>query len=650
MALAYLWFGIAFSVLIGIGLHRLLSNVVIRANLHIELGLNNSSRPPFIYKPLTSGQIRLLHISKKWGNVFFKLFHADLVSAPKYLALSYVWGGTDPDQDLIVNGAILKTTYVKILLPYIVPLLEKYGTQNMWIDGICINQKDKAERACQVQLMEKIYSQTAAGIIWLGESDSFTEMAMLMIPDLARKLKLYDSRLGFNRLSFAAHDLPSTSSPVWAGVDYLFAKPWFTRVWTFQEAVLPRNIEFVCGSLAIDFNSLWVFSAYMLTVSKSESMESATESVDWKRKRAQEGWSRILAIEELRRHRASQPDTPYPLLNLFRTSWSWAASVHSDKIYGLLGLAEQSLRDQVLVDYGNSTEEVYRDFARCWISNAGNCRLELLHMTPSNLDERLPGLPTWCPNFGRRPLATPLGLYASAAGYSAGIDEARRHKTLTVSDDSRKLQLEGFRVDKIKDVLRCPWERQQHKTVESKDAGIAEVLKWETDCLKISMGAYESPDGVPDAHCRTLIANKHANTRLYSGDIRETYHLTRLVISRLTTADIPLLPAERDLAVKPLSAAQQLQVQDYGAAFGYASHGRSFFSTENRRIGLGPQHADVGDEICIFYNGYTPFVFRPENKDGKIGMLIGECYVDGIMYGEVLVNHEREVDTIYTLE
>lgn len=42
------------------------------------------------------------------------------------------------------------------------------GSQWLWIDQVCINQKDMAERSRQVQLMGAIYSQAVRTLVWLG--------------------------------------------------------------------------------------------------------------------------------------------------------------------------------------------------------------------------------------------------------------------------------------------------------------------------------------------------------------------------------------------------------------------------------------------------------------------------------------------------
>lgn len=47
-----------------------------------------------------------------------------------------------------------------------------------WIDGICINQQNYAERNHQVKLMKQIYSTAAEVVIWLGSGTTQTDLAM----------------------------------------------------------------------------------------------------------------------------------------------------------------------------------------------------------------------------------------------------------------------------------------------------------------------------------------------------------------------------------------------------------------------------------------------------------------------------------------
>jgi hypothetical protein len=563
--------------------------------------VNKSNHDTFAYRPLALGHIRLLSISGEDGEFIYKLSHVDLASAPKYMALSYTWGDQTRDQDLLVNDGVLKVIQnIKIILPY---LFGKYPSQQFWIDGICINQEGDREKEVQIPLMHKIYTQAAACIAWLGESSPPIEMAIPMIPMLAERFQGYDSRQGFQDNSFIAQGLPIPSSPIWAGLDDLFGKDWFTRVWTFQEAVLPENVEIMCSRHVINFAKLVMLARSMLYASEIGPIKSMTAPLEHSRRRAQHGMHRLLTVYNVRQRRVSQPNTPYPFLEMLSRSWFWKCSNPLDKIYGLLGLADQSLQEHLAIDYRKTPEEVYLAFAKYWIQRDLN--LEPFHWTPPDhpLD-----LPTWCPNLNHQLVATPLGgPRAHSAQYCAGIKVGRKSQ-VEVCADSTAVLVEGFRVDVVAEVLPCPWDREGHITTEMKDMGVAQSLKWDSQCLDLSKLAYSTQDEVPDAHWRTLIANQNLNFEPFIGHGRESYLLMRILISRYTTTEIPLSPTEQLLAVKPISQAQLIEAQDYCVSIGYASRGRSYLSTQGGRVGLGPLRTEPGDVICIFYNGYTPYI------------------------------------------
>ena len=54
--------------------------------------------------------------------------------------------------------------------------------------------------------------------------------------------------------------------------------------------------------------------------------------------------------------------------------------------------------------------------------------------------------------------------------------------------------------------------------------------------------------------------------------------------------------------------------------------------TKRRCLGLVPAYAVPGDIICVFGGSHVPFVLRPA---GETFQLVGECYVHGIMQGEM---------------
>lgn len=104
--------------------------------------------------------------------------HGSLLSyphefCPEYDAASYAWGGEDGDmsrdQPIYIGpywDVLLQTKNCRSLLRYLRP---RMGLRTVWVDALCINQKDKAERVNQVSRMGYIYQGCSRAILYLGD-------------------------------------------------------------------------------------------------------------------------------------------------------------------------------------------------------------------------------------------------------------------------------------------------------------------------------------------------------------------------------------------------------------------------------------------------------------------------------------------------
>ncbi|PMD13760.1 hypothetical protein NA56DRAFT_545470, partial [Hyaloscypha hepaticicola] len=94
------------------------------------------------------------------------LEEVSLDSAPPYESLSYTWGDPKRTKKIFVNGLPFYTTpsTFNVLRSRSSP----WKTRVLWIDSICINQEDVAERSSQVLLMGEIYRCCSRAIVCLG--------------------------------------------------------------------------------------------------------------------------------------------------------------------------------------------------------------------------------------------------------------------------------------------------------------------------------------------------------------------------------------------------------------------------------------------------------------------------------------------------
>lgn len=63
--------------------------------------------------------------------------------------------------------------------------------------------------------------------------------------------------------------------------------------------------------------------------------------------------------------------------------------------------------------------------------------------------------------------------------------------------------------------------------------------------------------------------------------------------------------------------------------------GRSFFTTEEGYIGLGPTGAKAGDQICVLLGCRSPLLLRMTGNMQY--QVVGECFVYGLQNGEALL-------------
>jgi hypothetical protein len=166
-----------------------------------------------------------------------------LDSDEKYEALSYVWGERNDSEAIEISGHPVRIT--RNLHAALRRLRLSGQERTIWIS---INQLDNDERGRQVAMMRDIYRRCSSCIIWLGEVEG------------SEKFDIDDAREVFRFIKFAADPTPTNDDflPVMFqntprgertrsafGAFSMYGNPWWSRVWTIQEAIVPRSGLFV---------------------------------------------------------------------------------------------------------------------------------------------------------------------------------------------------------------------------------------------------------------------------------------------------------------------------------------------------------------------------------------------------------------------
>ncbi|EME83049.1 uncharacterized protein MYCFIDRAFT_137593, partial [Pseudocercospora fijiensis CIRAD86] len=117
--------------------------------------------------------IRLLKASEDDDELSFSASQGSIDEAPEYLAISYTWGDPTDLCSIRFDGQAL--TVRKNTLYALQQVTRQYPGYNIWIDAICINQRDIAEKSAQVNMMGIIYEKASQVVCCIGPADESSE-------------------------------------------------------------------------------------------------------------------------------------------------------------------------------------------------------------------------------------------------------------------------------------------------------------------------------------------------------------------------------------------------------------------------------------------------------------------------------------------
>ncbi|KGO57237.1 Heterokaryon incompatibility [Penicillium expansum] len=179
-----------------------------------------------------------------------------LYDSPDFEALSYTWGNCSEERTIFVNGQSFPVT--PNLEEALRHLRQSHRARVVWIDAICIDQKNHSEKTFQIPLMGDIYSTASQIIAWLGESNPNIVLAMGLMEHfedkespasqiLSKLTKLSGVSVEFTRAGELA------MARAFLGIADILRRPYWNRMWTFQEWHLPgEKIICMCGDFTFD--------------------------------------------------------------------------------------------------------------------------------------------------------------------------------------------------------------------------------------------------------------------------------------------------------------------------------------------------------------------------------------------------------------
>ena len=229
---------------------------------------SNSYYSQYLYAPLIkpSLQIRLLRLqpsSETYDSVRCTLAAFTLDEIPEYEALSYLRGdpsGADGRKIWIDSSPFLVRPNLGIAMKR---MRNEIQGRWIWIDAICINMRDLAERNAQIPLIRTIFSKARQVIVWLGEP-SPRDLPAIETLEHPEFLDNFNEEMHTKVIKRRSLATIFGARPAWMPNQLerteLYTRnldhPWFTRVWALQEYVLAQKVVFQWGSTILDSKTL----------------------------------------------------------------------------------------------------------------------------------------------------------------------------------------------------------------------------------------------------------------------------------------------------------------------------------------------------------------------------------------------------------
>jgi hypothetical protein len=441
--------------------------------------------------------------------------------------------------------------------------------------------------------MKEIYTFAQKVLIWLGPDGGHGTLGVRALATIGINAVLnYNAMRSTTALggppdvSRSDADLSGLHEGKWFAVQGILCRPWFTRLWIWQEALLASR-----AIVHVGFDEIsWEYFAAAIEWVDTEAIHSPhiLKYIDRR------------VLERVRRLvRGKGFQSLFMLLFLTRES---LCSDPRDRIYGVLGLlsAEEKEKWAIRPDYSTTPETIYTHIIERSLVVSPRLDFLLLCGTPgSSLN-----LPSWVPDLslsqrGLRALCFDAsGKSHHEASCSGGVLWVRSIDRGTVHNVSAVVPLNA--------------------TLQEASAIFREWAP--PDFLDTPYG----PGGsMLDAYVRTVVGNQidHHQDVSFAATLIDG---KRAFLDNIWLGQDPELSVDTKIAL-------------YLELFLRCVSGRCIFSTNGGYVGVGIEATKAGDRICVALGCSSPLVIRPSSGDGKYYCLVGPSYVHGLMATEAFL-------------
>ncbi|KAF4339634.1 heterokaryon incompatibility (het-6OR allele) [Fusarium beomiforme] len=598
-------------------------------------------------------------------------------------ALSYCWGDPTEREEILLSSNKdfenekegVPFSIGKSAAQALRRLRQEKETLIIWIDAVCINQDDLEERAQQVTLMSQIYSLASTVHIWLGEDNHGVEACLKLIRDICNsntglcpggeKCSCIGTAHSTPLDEIRAHEQSKRDEGhaisfkgMWEVFDLhlktwtreiidlagwynntqlsflmstLYENPWFTRVWVIQEALSARRPYVHCSGEQVPWEEVVQVSNWLENPGySSQSPHIASQQISmaaiWKTLKPKGRTTEVPStpIE------AQDTNELSSILEVFLSGLDLKATDPRDKLFALLTFANEThdttqLDDLIRPNYDKSKERVFADFTRWWIREHNSVAiLSFIHCQPSRTWVKILGpeaknlamnRPTWSVDSNGSARRAQANLNARFKFKAAG--DTKPDLELLKTDDPLILRLSGLHITEIKSISHAPIEYMYpyHGSAEEKSE-LCQVFDKIFDPCALS----------------PFWSNKHSIDDFWTESI-ENCNMKYLDHMRSHWNYVTREP------LKVLRPTGNKELEYYKTNKLPTCMDPCFFVTTSGLFGLCPWRSKEGDVIVLLDGGNVPYLLRP--VEGQKYELVGECFVQGIMHGEMLEALEK---------
>jgi hypothetical protein len=562
----------------------------------------------------------------------------------------------------------------------------------LWVDHICLNQKDGDEMAAQVPLLGNIYKRSRRSLVWLSEhqppegmdwimtdfAPKCIEIAEAMGPDFVWK----EDPLGLHKVMEAAFGKEAARNwlPSMFHLWTLIGRHRYVANGWVQETLMSPETKIMCGDKVWD----WVLLERLIVLTAPALMDVILRGLSKERPKLVARWRLIVNLmqtsqtirrwwidgsAELRRRdlvdifgSIHDEQAAYCQISMLSGYLRGRLFTHkNDKIYGWLGLTQLCLPQGKTFgspSYALPASTVFLRFARALIK--GMPSLDVLNQvgntTVRKVDEKLP---SWVPDYSVMQLPRSL-LTLNPKVLDSGFDATRgrmqnRASHGAICHEGDKLAVDGILLDVIRHrgprlpfsegnvgKMRLEWFLERCLALDDVYLPTGQLTQ-EALSLTLAAGGIKEEEATMSRECFLQVWADMITDRMKAIKEEEADRLMGFLYmlgARAKKEKCNWIPSSRaeweawrmNKTINKGDMAFRRRRFSLAAQITTACASRAPLLSKKRYWGLCSVSVEAGDTIWLLEGGRTPYVLRKVERDEYVFM--GEAYVHGFMHGE----------------